>query len=146
MSNKRLPLQARKFELMDNREFNIRGRTKEQLLATLQLAALTEYNKSIEIESYSIHKDFGFILNRFSTKDDMKFPTKLSMNVICDIVWSWLHSNEALQINLKSTDVNYDHDGSNSLGFRVYCETWGHVNDNSAALVAITPSYCWYGK
>lgn len=39
-----------------------------------------------------------------------------------------------------------DHDGSNSRGFRVFCEQWGHVNDNHYAIVAVQPTWAMYGK
>ncbi len=39
-----------------------------------------------------------------------------------------------------------DHDGDNGKGWRVYCESWGHVAYNYRAFVAIEPVWLMYGK
>jgi hypothetical protein len=39
-----------------------------------------------------------------------------------------------------------DHDGSNGRGWRVYNHTWGHVDSESYAIVAIEPIWAMYGK
>lgn len=39
-----------------------------------------------------------------------------------------------------------DHDGSNGEGYRIFCEQWGHVNDNHYAIVAVQPTWAMYGK
>lgn len=39
-----------------------------------------------------------------------------------------------------------DHDGSNSKGWRVYNEKWGHVRGGHYDFVAIEPTWLWHGK
>jgi len=39
-----------------------------------------------------------------------------------------------------------DHDGDNGRSWRIYCESWGHVEHNHYAFVAIEPLWAEYGK
>lgn len=39
-----------------------------------------------------------------------------------------------------------DHDGSNGKGWRLYNESWGHVDGHWAAFVAVAPTWAMYGK
>lgn len=39
-----------------------------------------------------------------------------------------------------------DHDGDNEKGWRVYNESWGHVEDLHSAIIAVAPAWACYGK
>jgi hypothetical protein len=39
-----------------------------------------------------------------------------------------------------------DHDGDNGKGWRLYCESWGHVNNDAYAFAAVEPVWAMYGK
>lgn len=39
-----------------------------------------------------------------------------------------------------------DHDGSNSHGWRLFTEAWGHVAGHSCAIVGVQPAWAMYGK
>ena len=58
--------------------------------------------------------------------------------VASEFVWEWLQ-------NADYPDEP-DHDGSNSRGFRIYNEAWGHVDSDSYAFIAIEPAWAWHGK
>ena len=130
---------------MDNKVFNVNGATKNQLLATLKLAMLDEYDTYRKAVSYEIDKKHGFVLNQYGERG-IKFPAFLEIETITEIVWAWLQTDEAKSMSFEGWDADADHDGSNHLGFRVYCEDWGFVGDNQSAIIAIRPAYCWYGK
>ena len=130
---------------MDNKVFNVNGRSIHQLKQTLKLALTDEYGDIDKVGSWEIDKEHGFILNSISIRGN-KFPIELPIEFITDIVWNWLHSEDAKKMNFEGWDDDADHDGHNELGFRVYCDDWGHVGYNHYALVAIRPAYCWYGK
>lgn len=131
---------------MDNKIFNVNGKSKEMLQATLNLVfEQGRYKKAV---NWSIHPDKGLILYwAISKKEKVNdFVTSVSADTVCSTVWEWLQSDEAWEINLTGWDVDQDHDGSNSKGWRVYVEDWGHVNDDWSAICAIKPIYLWHGK
>lgn len=39
-----------------------------------------------------------------------------------------------------------DHDGDNEKGWRVYNESWGHVEDLHSAIIAVAPAWACYGR
>lgn len=132
---------------MDNRVFNVNGRTKEQLKLTLQLALHDEYGKDKTVSGWRTTQDHGLILLwHVSSKDHVKFPVELNYEQLVEIVWSWLKSDDAKKVKQTGWDVDSPHDGHNNIGWRVYCEDWGHVADDHYAIVAIKPAYLWYGK
>ena len=61
-------------------------------------------------------------------------------------LWSWLADPESLKVEQKDWDRFGTHDGSNEAGWRVYCEDWGHVANESSAFCAVKPVYLWLGK
>lgn len=130
---------------MDNKVFNVNGRSKLQLQATLKLAMLDEYDKERKAKSWKFDPNKGLIL-QWSNENGTSFPIELSSVMLTEIVWEWLQSKEAKSMLFEGWDANADHDGDNELGFRVYCEDWGHVGGDYSAIIAIRPSYCWYGK
>jgi hypothetical protein len=72
----------------------------------------------------------------------------MSADQIFPLVDNWLHGEFAKEV-LKTADgwdANMDHDGSNSVGWRVYVDDWGHVANNHYAICAIKPAYMWHGK
>jgi hypothetical protein len=131
---------------MDNRVFNVNGQGHDMLRTALKLV-FEQDGKRTTAERWRIDPDKGLIL--FSCgeqKDSHPFPTPLNADGVLSTVWNFLNSVEAAKIKLKDWDCDEDHDGSNSLGWRVYCEDWGHVADEFHAICAITPAYMWHGK
>ena len=80
-------------------------------------------------------------------KDVIPFPVPLGIDAVLEIAWDWLQTKPVIERDKDSHwDDDYDHDGHNSSGWRVYCEDWGHVAEKSGALVAIKPIHLWHGK
>jgi hypothetical protein len=137
---------------MDNRIFNINGRGKEMLLATLDLA-FNQCGRKMAARAYIIDPKKGMVLLWHADKGSQSFPVPLSANAATEMVWEWLQSNP--DIECKDWDEDFDHNGHNTEGWRVFCENWGHVSlapSYSAsdatryAIVAIKPAYMWMGK
>ena len=139
---------------MDNRVFNVNGRTKEQLHEVLRLALMNEYNEERKIEGWLFDKEYGLILMSYISSYNEKIAEKVpkliktDSKLITEIVWKWLtESKEQTKlVPMVDWDHNADHDGHNELGFRVYCGDWGKVGSYDGSIVAIKPAYCWYGK
>jgi len=123
---------------MDNKIFNVNGRSQELLLKTLELCLEAQY-----VEGWCIHPKHGFtLLWHVKDKSHNKFPINLSAQMITPIVFEWLNSEEAEKIPCIDMDADIDHDGHNHKGWRV------HINGelDTYAMCAIKPAYLWYGK
>jgi len=141
---------------MDNRIFNVNGRGLSMLTSTLKLAFWQNagcYDKSQDTETvkgYTVEKDKGLILLWAVDEKDpshQKFIAPLTAEAVAPLVDLWLKSDEAKQIPFERWEDDCDHDGHNTLGWRVYCEDWGHVGRAGwHATIAIKPVYLWHGK
>lgn len=135
---------------MDNRVFNVNGRTKDQLKLALQLALFDEYDKNNTIAGWRTTKEDGLILMSYisssSSIQSNKFPVPLNYEQLVDIVWTWLKSDEAKHVEQSGWDIDAPHDGHNNLGWRMYCGDWGRIGDDWGSIIAIKPAYLWYGK
>lgn len=135
---------------MDNKLFDVNGRTPEQLENTLKLLLDNEYGETRKVEGWLFDKEKGFVLYWHTEKRGHKFPVPIGYKALAQIVYEWLQSEEAGTVTLGEWEDDCDHDGSNELGFRVYLDEWGHININGSldhyTLGAIKPVYCWYGK
>ena len=128
---------------MDNRIFNVNGRTKNRLQKTIDLI-IDDWQG---VKGWEITEK-GLVLKWHSEENKgNKFPVPLKSDTIVDIVWDWLNSEEGRKFEtIGDWDHDADHDGHNERGWRVYCEDWGHVGDDHYAICAVVPAYIWYGK
>jgi hypothetical protein len=129
--------------MMDNRIFNVNGRGKDDLLAVLKIA-FNQEGKKTTAKGYFIDPKLGMVLLWHNDGKHQNFPSGLTAESVVHVVWDWLESGP--EIECEGWDADYDHDGSNSEGWRVFCEDWGHVGGNSYAIVAIKPAFMWHGK
>lgn len=135
----------------DNRIFNINGIKKKHLRTALKLAFQIEsdHNKDGAMaEGYVIDPKKGiiFLWNTDTTKNAIGFSEPKNFEACYDFAKQWLATPDALNTELLDGEDDYDHDGSNDLGWRVYLEDWGHVGSNRYAICAVKPCYVWYGK
>ena len=139
---------------MDNRVFNVNGSGQETLAKVLELA-FSQEGQNTKAEYFVVDKKKGLILlwyvNDTWRKKVSKFLTPLTAKAVTPMIAEWLQSDEAKTIELDHWDENADHDGSNSKGWRVYCERWGHIEGEDGlsydgSIVAITPAFMWHGK
>lgn len=129
---------------MDNRQFNVNGSSFGMLESTLKLALEQEGGK--KFNAWKVDPRKGFVLSWCYKEGSNKFPVPLDVDSVAKIVWEWLKSDEAKSIEVTGWDEDADHDGDNSVGWRVYCEDWGHVGGDYSAVCAIKRVYLWHGK
>ncbi len=133
---------------MDNRIFNVNGDGKDWLLDAIKLALRHHFRDNNKIAGYKYYRTHGLVFLWHVEKDkgESEFPVPIDAETATNIALEWLKSKQSKEVPLEGWDANADHDGSNELGWRVYCEGWGHVADNHYALFAVKPAYLWYGK
>ena len=144
---------------MDNKIFNVNGKTKEQLKLALDLLILDEYGKIRKIKGWYINPKRGFVLTWFNSKGTTPFtnriglPEEISTTELIDILWNWLDSDAAKEIPLEEWEEKMeDSDVGIGNGWRLYTNEWGHVNNPDGHTIdhysigAIKKVYLWYGK
>lgn len=130
--------------MMDNRIFNVNGKSKEDLLQTIILALATSGSK--DIKGWSVNPKKGLVLFSYGEKEN-KFPVPVAPSSIIDMVWDWLKTDEAKKIPHENAwDSDHQHDGDNGIGWRVFVEDWGHVDGKWGVVACIKPAFMWYGK
>ena len=134
---------------MNNRIFNVNGEGDDMLLAALKLVFKQE-GANTTCTGWNFDKQKGLILfwccENDNENDVKPFPVEMTAEQCFPFVKAWLSSNQAKTVELKDWDAETDHDGSNEMGFRIYCEDWGHVGDYHSAICAIKPVVLWFGK
>lgn len=126
---------------MDNRVFNVNGLGKDRLRDTLYLA----FEQCRKARGYIIDPKKGMLLLWGQCDGIILFPTGLNSDGCAELVWSWLQSEP--EVECVGFDENLDDpDVMTELGWRVYCEDWGHIGDNHYTIVAVKPAYMWCGK
>lgn len=158
---------------MDNKVFNVNGKGSELLGKVLELAFMQEWGAKspATCTAWVEDKTKGLVLLSFicGSEPANKLPSKMTAAQILPMVEAWLASDFAKEVECTGWDADYQHDGSNSLGWRVYVEDWGHINTGKvnsvkcskchqeqkerlgghsyhSAIVAIKPAYMWHGK
>lgn len=129
----------------DNRVFNVNGQGRDRLTETIGLA----FNLSGVDQTctgYAQTNEHGLILLAWPEKDCVCLPTEFDAILTSDICWSWLNSEKSKDIVLNGWDIDSDHDGHNTEGWRVYLEDWGHVGEYRSAICAVRPAFMWHGK
>ena len=131
---------------MDNRIFNVNGSGEEMLLAALRLAFMQD-GSNRRCRGWQLTKN-GLVLAWYVEGNTVPFPGSRGMTAeeVLPVVLSWLVGDDAKGVLMEGLDANADHDGDNSLGWRVFCEDWGHAGGCTTAICAVKPAYLWYGK
>jgi hypothetical protein len=132
---------------MDNKVFDVNGREQDMLLDALKLV-FKQCGTNTTCKGWFVTQKHGLVLTWYKDTKSAPFPlgAGLSAEQVLPIVWEWLKSEEAGKTEMEGWDKDLDHDGHNTLGWRVFVEGWGHVADSSAAICAIKPAYMWHGK
>lgn len=135
---------------MDNKIFNVNGTTKIKLLHTIRTIMLSDYAEEenfSKAESWVVDPIHGLVINWYNKPEFNSFLTPQTPEQITEQVWQWLQTEEADNIKpVDRWDVNMNHDGHNSTGWRVYVGDWGHVGGNQYAIFAVRKIYAWHGK
>jgi len=141
---------------MDNKFFNVNGVTKASLKKAVDLLLFNEYGDYQKVRGYYYHKDKGLVLTWHVSGLAMPFTNRMGKkqeiksDELTELLWEWLGSDEAKDVNFGDFEDNMAHDGTNKLGWRLYTEDWGHISINtvmdSYSIGAFKPMYLWYGK
>ena len=65
-------------------------------------------------------------------------PFKMTLEQAADFAYGWLEQADY--------GPEPDHDGDNGKGWHLYCDDWGHVDNDHYAFAAIKPVWAMYGK
>jgi len=147
---------------MDNRIFDVNGKTKEQLHLAVKLLLLDEYDSLIsrKVKGWYLNPKKGLVLTWYvgDSKKATPFtnrrgePEGIEGGELTDLLWNWLDSEEADTIELDGWDEDLkDSDVSMSPGWRLYTEDWGHVKETEhtidhSSIAAFRKINLWYGK
>lgn len=131
---------------MDNRIFNVNGRGVDMLKKALELAFMQE-GQNTTCKAWKQTEKHGLILLwTDSVEGASDLPAGLDPSECALLVDKWLKSDFAKTVELSDFCDDQDHDGDNDKGWQVYCEDWGHVDNEHYAICAIKPAYLWMGK
>lgn len=72
------------------------------------------------------------------SKDLTPFLAPMTYEAAVGAVRAWLEGQDYAN--------EPDHDGSNSRGWRIYNEAWGHVGGHRGAICAVEPAWLMHGK
>jgi hypothetical protein len=150
---------------MDNILFDIRGDKGQFKAAMDYIKSIAPGGKAVryaivptkglvlfwhEQDDKIVKLDFPYITDPKWNKDTAKsFNVELKK---FDIPWekfveAWVFSTDPTQFELDEWERDLeDFDGSTGNGFRITCDTWGHVGGNHYAFAIIKPIFAWYGK
>lgn len=131
---------------MDNRVFNVNGAGDKMLLDALELV-FAQKGKGTRCKAWQVTKK-GLVLLWYPGDGATPLPASNGMAAaeVLSMVLSWLSSVDLKDIEMTDWDENCDHIEHRSMGWRVFCEGWGHVGGDSGAICAVKPAFMWHGK
>lgn len=122
---------------MDNFHLDLTSKGQNTLRQAMQLFN----NRASKVAGYRVCPERGMILYWCASRngDDVTMlPFKMTLEQAADFAYQWLQEADY--------GTEPDHDGDNEKGFRLYCEGWGHVNNDYSAFAAVKPAWAMYGK
>jgi hypothetical protein len=128
----------------DNRIFDVNG-DDEMLEPALKLAFLSAGMKLCE--AYVHSEKFGLVLLWSSHEEGaVPLPSSMSAKECVSMVQAYLLSKKAQEVEREGDERDMDHDGDNTLGWRMRVARWGHVGASSFAICGIKSVCLWHGK
>src|SRR5574343_211823 len=120
----------------NNQIFNVNGRGLEMLTKAIELACCRGSSESNFYGNMIDHGSEKIIGSLYDPKcgliwlwaeadGSVKYPAPLTARQAAEISFAWLKTDDAKKMECNGWDANADHDGNNTLGWRVYCEDWG---------------------
>lgn len=124
---------------MDNRRIDItsEGRRAFDLAMELAFEGKHRYRTAVAF----LQTDKGLVLYWHMAEGTKPLPCAMDWRSAADLAWTWLAT-----VPDEEREAYLDHDGSNGKGFRIYNESWGHVDGSPYAIIAIQAVWAWYGK
>jgi len=141
--------------MFDNKLFSVNGRGVGTLAKALELSLYQEFgdDKSYgggnhTFTGFKFSPTAGLILTTTFHPDPSKystFNTPLNCQDTAEFIHHWLHGADAKSVPLGSWEDDCDHDGHNTIGWRVYVGDWGQIDDWHG-FIAVKRVYLWHGK
>lgn len=135
--------------MSDNRLFNVNGENAKTLKLAIKLAFMEDSysEKGNAAKAYLIHPLKGLIfLWTDNVEGAIAFDEPLYYKKAFKFATQWLESDKADSIHLEDNEQDIDHDGFNSLGWRVYFDGLLPEVNPFYAICAVKPCYLWHGK
>lgn len=129
--------------MFDNVIFRVNGDGVHMLETALELTLLQRRASGFKCWKFS--PKHGLILASYG-KDFHEFPVPISAEQAAKMVFKWLSSPECKDVPYGDGCEEADIDGDIDEGWEVYCEGWGHVDNEDGAICAIRPACLWVGK
>lgn len=134
---------------MDNKQIDLTLEGKKNFELAMQIAC-NSHPKIVgwsiyETESENKKTKFKHLVLHWvnnDRKDERRvnlFPYEFNTQQAIEFCWGWL---EKEPVAYKQPD----HDGDNDKGFHLFTESWGQVNSDYTAFIAIKPIWAMYGK
>lgn len=116
---------------------NVNGEGLSRLKQAMKLLDTWETNK-LTVSGFTV-EDNRIILFQYEHDSMTPFPTPMSLDFAATIAYEWV------------VNANYpkepDHDGDNKKGWRLYKESWGHIDNYGwQSMCAVEPMWIEYGK
>lgn len=121
---------------MDNIHFDITIDNTEKLMSCLDVA-MSVFEKA---KGYKLKGDTLLIYWSCNSNDVHPFPRPFSKNDLFHFVKSFIENTTLDNKNKPSID------GSVGKAFRIYNETWGHVDNDPYAFIGVEIKPALYGK
>ena len=107
--------------------------------------------RNSEATHYRINEKYGMVLydKRFCDHGEKHVPPLISIpewQKPWTLAKEWLETAKPDPQFLDEMERDADHDGDNSVGFRMFNEVWAMVDGDHHAFIAIKPVYLWHGK
>ena len=129
----------------DNRIFDVNG--DDDMLKTAMTLAFQSAGKK-QCEAYAHSKNFGLVLlwSERVDKGVIVLPSPMTASECVPMVHAYLLSKKSQEVDREGDEKDCDHDGHNTLGWRMRVARWGHVEGFTAAICGIKSVYLWHGK
>lgn len=152
----------------DNKVFNVNGKQKDHFISTIKLVFLllgdNTYTKAFK---YVKGKGLVFYWAVPNGKDVVELMEKLDAEKTAEYIWAWLKKSKEAKEEIEFLaekgisddddddeeynesirwDVDCQHDGSNSIGWRVFVDSWGHIEGKWETIACVKPVFLWHGK
>mgnify|MGYP001008776684 CR=1 FL=1 len=122
---------------MDNFQILVQSAGKEDFKLAMKIA----FGSRKKAIGFRVTESKGLILywSKTEKKEFQALPYEMDCDQAIEFCWGWVQAN-------KPKNAQPDHDGDNDKGFIVYNESWGHVDGDWQAFVAIDVIWAMYGK
>lgn len=149
----------------DNVIFNVNGESKEDFISAVKLAlSIRGRNPTTVAFRYVKGRGLVFFWSVPKEKDTIELMQEMNPEQAAEYAWAWLQKSPDAEKEIKALseidedddseesiansywDRDSDHDGHNSVGWRVFVEDWGHVNGQWSAWLCVKPVFVWHGK